>query len=469
MTSSAARHVAAASVGVLSQGLGRLVASVLVGRVGGAGVLGSMATVLAVGQILVSLWPGSLGSTGVKFVAQSRGRGAWATIAQIQGHLALRALQGCLVLGLVGGAGWALAGGTWAECLVTGVVVFALGTSGLVQGFLYAERRTLTSSLREAAAAALTLGLLAAMLAYDDTIAGAWLALPLAVGLLLFAASGWPRQRPASMGARGRELDLFTLTSALGSVSSQGFLQMSVVAASTIGRESAGQFAVALALCTPLTLVISPLGLVLFPALNEAVGRGDAAGVRRQISVATRFLAYVLLGGAGVMVLCREPVIAAVWGPEFAEAGQIFIPLIAASVLGAVALPSVNGLTSASQTYATRATVLAGVSALVGTASWFVLVPAGGATGIAFGLLIGRALFAVAAMEAARRLHGISSWAGLAVRVALILALVATVDQLLASIVAQVLVFCVAAVAVAASDAPTREFCREQVPWLARR
>lgn len=457
------------TLGVLSQGFGRLIANVLVGRSVGAAALGSMATVLAVGQILAVMWPSSLGSAGVKFVAQARGREDQAAITQIRGHLAVRSLQSSLLLGLAGGAGWALAGGTWQECVAVGVVVLALGTSSLVQGLLYAERRIRTSSLRETGVALLSLGLVIALLAQDGDVSGAWLALPLAVGMLVFAATGWPRQRPESMGKRGRELDLFTTTSALGSVSSQGFLQLSVVAASTIGRESAGQFAVALALCTPLTLVITPLGLALFPAVNEAVGRGDTALVRRQITVATHFLAYALLAGGGVMVLVREPVTSTVWGTGFAEASRIFVPLVIAASMGALALPATNGMTSASQRYASRATMWSIGSSLIGAASWFVLVPQQGSVGVALGLLLGRITYAVAVLESARRLYGMSSWVGLGVRVALVIAVVATVDQLVGPIILQVVVFSLTGIAVLTSDAPMRAFTREQVPWLTHR
>lgn len=468
MTTSGVRQVVWASLGVLSQGASRLIANVVVGRVGGAAVLGSMATVLAVAQILVTLWPGSLGSTGVKFVAQARGRGDRAAIDDIRGHLTLRSVQGCLLLGLGGALGWAMWSHDTVESMAIAVVVLGLGGFSLVQGLLYAERRTRTSSLRETAAAVLSLAAVAALLVYDPHVAGGWLALPLAVSMLLYAAVGWPRTRPRSLRSRGRELDLFTLTSALGSASSQGFVQLSVVVASTAGRESAGQFAVALALCTPLTLVITPLGLALFPAVNEAVGRGDAAAVRRQITVATHFLAYALLAGGGLMVLVRDPVITTVWGAEFDQAAAIFVPLVVASSLGALALPATNGLTSASQRYATRATGWSIISSVVGIASWAVLVPEFGAVGVAAGLMVGRAAYVFIVLASARRLHAMESWVGLGARVAAVLLAATAFEVLVDQIVLQVVAFAVIVVVVVASDAPMRTFAREQGLWLTR-
>lgn len=469
MTTSGVRQVIWASLGVLSQGASRLVTNVVVGRVGGAAVLGSMATVLAVAQILVTLWPGSLGSTGVKFVAQARGRRDRAAIDEIHGHLTMRSIQGCLVLGVGGALGWAVWSRNMVESVAIAVVVLGLGFFGLTQGLLYAERNTRTSSLRETAAAGFSLIAVAALLFVDPRMAGGWLALPLAVGLLLYAAVGWPRLRPRSLGVRGRELDLFTLTSALGSVASQGFVQLSVVVASGVGRESAGQFAVALALCTPLTLVVTPLGLALFPAVNEAVGRGDDDAVRRQITIATHFLAYALLAGGGLMVLVREPVVSAVWGEEFREAAAIFVPLVVASSLGALALPATNGMTSASQRYATRATLWSVASSVVGIASWFALVPSQGAVGIAIGLLVGRTVFVLAILASVRRLHAMPSWAGLGVRVASVIAAVAVIGELGGPNAAQIAAFAVVVLVVVAADAPMRTFAREQGMWLTRR
>jgi putative peptidoglycan lipid II flippase len=456
------RHVLWASLGVLSQGVGRLLTNVVVGRVAGAAVLGSMATVLAVAQVLVSLWPGSLGSTCVKFVAQSRGRGDDQDTVAIRGHLALRTLQSCLLLGLLGALGWAAWGGTWAECVAVAILVLALGSSGLVQGLLYAERRTRTSSVRQTAAAAFSLVVLAAMLAFDHTLSGAWLAMPLAIGLLLFSVSGWPRQRPASMGRKGRELDTFAMITAVGQVSSSGFVQLAVVAAATIDRASAGQFAVAFALCTPLTLVIAPLGLALFPSVNEAVGRGDVASVRRQISVATRFLAYALTGAGGCMVMVREPVIRLVWGSGFQPAADIFVPLLISSIAAAIAVPAVNGMSSAAQRHAALGTAYALVSAVIGVASWFVLMPVWGATGIAVGLLIGRGLFAIAALESVRRLHGLPAWWGLGGRVLLMVTVLVALEVASVPLAIALACFIVVGVAIVLTDTEMRTFLKEQ-------
>jgi putative peptidoglycan lipid II flippase len=469
MISPGVRQVVWASLGVMTQGVGRLVANVLVGRAAGPAVLGSMATVLAVSQILVTLWPGSLGSAGVKFIAQARGRDDQAAVVEIRSHLVLRSLQGCLLLGAVGAAGWALTGGTLLESAVVVVVVVALGTYGLAQGLLYAERRTRTSSIRETCAAVFSLVAVAAILLVHPDVPGAVLALPLAIGLLGYAAAGWPRGRPRSLRSRGRELDLFTLTSALGSVSSQGFIQLSVVVAAWSGRTSAGEFAVALALCTPLTLVVTPLGLALFPAVNEALGRGNSDAVRRQLTVATHFLTYALLLGGGLMVLLREPVIGTVWGTEFARSGDIFVPLVLASALAAIALPATNGLTAASQRYATRATTWSIGSAVVGVASWLVLVPRYEAVGVAVGLMIGRAVFAVAVLESARRLHEMVSWAGLALRALAVVAAMAVIETTLAPIVVKVAAFAVVGLVAVAGDRPMRSFIQEQGLWLTRR
>lgn len=69
-------------------------------------------------------------------------------------------------------------------------------------------------------------------------------------------------------------------------------LQASVVLARVSeGTSDAGQFAAALALATPGSLVAAALSLVRCPSMSAAFGRGDRAAVRRQAYLATRGLA----------------------------------------------------------------------------------------------------------------------------------------------------------------------------------
>jgi O-antigen/teichoic acid export membrane protein len=203
--------------------------------------------------------------------------------------------------------------------------------------------------------------------------------------------------------------------------------------------------------------------------VNEAIGRGNLDSVRRQLVLATHFLSFALLSGGGIMVLLRQQLVSVVWGPDFVQASRIFVPLVLASSLVAIALPATNVLMSTSQRQATLATSLSVASSVLGCASWLVLVPAYDALGVAVGLLLGRAAYAVAVMWRVRQDHPSLLWSGLVLRAAILLAVLAMLDTVVDSPAVRLMLYVLTSSAVVASDAPVRDLIRKQVSWKTRR
>ena len=137
--------------------------------------------------------------------------------------------------------------------------------------------------------------------------------------------------------------------------------------------------------------------------------------------------------------------------------------------LAALGSPATNGMTAASQHHATAATVWSIASSVVGGASWFVLVPEFGAVGVAVGLLLGRGMYTVAVLESARRLHAMPSWAGLFLRIGLVVVALLAIETTIGPLELTIAAFAVVGVAVVASDHAMRTFLQEQGLWLTRR
>ena len=88
----------------------------------------------------------------------------------------------------------------------------------------------------------------------------------------------------------------FAAVTAVGTVSSAGFLQLSqVFALRAGGSHGAGLFAAAMTLVTPAYLLPRAISVVLFPAMARAAGREDRAGRDRQLVVGTQVLAAAML------------------------------------------------------------------------------------------------------------------------------------------------------------------------------
>src|SRR5690606_36015248 len=92
-----------------------------------------------------------------------------------------------------------------------------------------------------------------------------------------------------------REIDHFVLFGLAGAVAVTGFLQLSMVVARLVDSDAqAGQYAAALSLATPASLLAGSMSLVLFPAMAESWGRGDLESFRRQGDEAMRLLVLVM-------------------------------------------------------------------------------------------------------------------------------------------------------------------------------
>lgn len=396
-----ALSVAVIAAGVAFQGAGRLAANVLVASLGGITVLGVYAAAFAASQLIAVLWSASAGTAATRYIAQARGRHDARHGNALSGQITRDAVA---VTGLISGAGgvvWLLTrDGDVVGALAVVALSMTTGLYSVTRGIAFGAGFGAFGSAVECVAAMLSVGLLALVLLLRPN---PYLALtPLVVSALLYFVVVWRGDVRGRTSRRERsEIRRFTLVSMVGSVAGSGFFSLALLAAAVDGAEAAASFSVAIALSTPLALMVMPIGLVLYPSLNVAIGSGNREDIEHQLAFATRALTYGVALAAGLVILLAPWAVSLVWGGEFGSAVRTSTFVVLAVAVGAVSIPAVNLLSGLSVRMAARASAWAIATLMVGVGVWvsgyFMRedVPA------AEGLLIGRGIFSVAAIAMA--------------------------------------------------------------------
>lgn len=387
---SLASRGALSTTGLASQGVLRFATSWLVGRLAGQAALGTVQAAISTGTLLALLWPTTSGSAASKYLARARGAGDQAELYAVATHLRRRVALAALVVALLALPAWlVLDHGLLGDAVW--VAAFAAAYSGysFARGVFFGAGQVRRATAWDVIGAGLGLVGLAVALALG--LRGTALLLPIAGAYLLYTAAGWPRSPSVPVPpALGRELDQMIMLGVAGTIASTGFLQIAmIVAKASGGAAEAGAFAAAMVTATPASMLAASLGLVLFPALAQAWGRGDKDLFRRQTDQAFRVLVLVMVLVLGALVLMTRLVMRVVWGEGFADSSAVFPVLIAAILVTSLAIASVNALTTRTH----RAMVItsgASVSGLVvGALVWLAVVPQLGMLGVAVGYLAG--------------------------------------------------------------------------------
>ncbi|WP_168583424.1 lipopolysaccharide biosynthesis protein [Gephyromycinifex aptenodytis] len=389
-------------IGLAAQGLVRFALTFAVGRLAGPAELGVFATGLAIAQMLILLWPSTSGQAASRFVARARGRADRDELHGVLDHLGRRVLRAGLVLALAcvpiwlfleGGLGNLSLGDALAGCTV-GAACAGLAGQAYTRGVHYglgAVRRVVVLDIACSLA-----GLLGLVLALMSGVRGVALLLPPALAYLALSALCWPwRVHGAADPQLRRELDRFVLFGSMGTIASAGLIQFSLLASRAAGQAAgAGQYSAASSLALPLTLASGALSLVLYPSLSEAAGRGDHAGVSRQLDRGFRGVVLLVVPAVGVMALLARPLVALVWGAQFDLTAKL-LPILLLAVLANVAgVPCVNAITGATGTGIARMAAVSFAGLAVAAVLWLLLVPTYGVPAVAVGYAAGVFLIA---------------------------------------------------------------------------
>lgn len=408
-----------ALLGLAAQGLVRFLTSAVIGRLGGPSTLGEVASALSTAIVLSLLWPTSSGTAASRFIARARGAEDLSQAGAVARLLERRTAQAAALLALAGGVAWVVVrGGSVLDGLYIAMLVVGYSGYALARGTQYGTGQVARATLWD-----LCTGLMALLGVVALALAGARglvLLLPISSANVIYTAASRMRAPGAGVDRKLRqELDAFVAVGVVGTVSSAGFLQLSMILARSVSTAAeAGQYAAAMALATPTSIIAGSLSMVLFPSMAQALGRGDEIGFRQRTDLATRALVTVIVGVIGALVISSGWIVSLIWGARFGGASSLLPILLVAVLFNAISTAAVNALTSRSQ----RGMVVSAASSLsglaVGVVIWMVVGPRYGTTGIAIGYLMGVLVISLVPVVIIwRRDH--HSWGTLAVRVGL--------------------------------------------------
>lgn len=268
-----------------------------------------------------------------------------------------------------------------------------------------------------------------------------WVLAPLALVYLGFSASAHltlfrrtsgPPSRDAIPRAVTRGIASFAAVTALGTVSSAGFLQLSqVFALRAGGAEAAGLFGAAMTLVTPAYLLPRAISVVLFPAMARAAGRADREARKRQLVVGTQVLAAAMLPLFALVGMIATALLTLVYRPTFAAGGPTLVIMIWATWVSIASVPAVNALSSGTG----RSYVVPAVASVAGFAVGLLLWLVAGTSIelVAWGYLIGSVVqSAVPMIDSWRRYRAPGGW--LVIRVSVVAGACLTAGLLLADL-----------------------------------
>jgi putative peptidoglycan lipid II flippase len=394
-------------LGVAVNGGSRLVTAVLIGRLGGPSLLGVTQTAISLSLLLALAWPTSAGSAASRFVAGARGRGDTAGAGAVAAYLLRRNLFVSLCLALVGAASWwALDIGAIGGALVVATLTIAYASYSVARGVQLGAGQVRRSAILDVTSACLgVVGVAVLLLLGARSI---WLLVPIALSYMLYSlCSRPPRVADALAGRERRNVATFIWLGVLGTIASAGFLQAAVLVARLWGGQAfAGQYAAALVLATPLSMLAAAVSLSLFPMLAEAAARGDLAGAKDQTTKATASLIAIMLCLVGPVALASGPLVSLVWGDNFDVAGEILPYLVVAVLLNTVSVPSVNALTSGSNRGMAMSAAASFAGLTTGLVTWLLLVPESFRVGVPVGYLLGVVVISVTPVTIVWRSHG---------------------------------------------------------------
>ncbi|WP_162254045.1 lipopolysaccharide biosynthesis protein [Arthrobacter sp. Soil763] len=402
-------------MGSVSQGLVRFLYSLLIGRFVGVAALGTANAAISVALLLSLLWPTSAGQGATRYVAQMRGAGRPDQAQAVANYLGSRMLasSALLILGSVGICLWTLHTDL-GTALSAGLLLLGYSVWSFARGVQYGAGQIARAALWDVASSAFSILALVLVLFLGWN---AVLLVPLALSYGIYGLVCWPRRAAVAVDrSLVSDMNRFVAYGVLGTLSSTGLLQLSMISAHMIGSQvDAGMYAAALSLATPATMLARTLSQILFPAMAEAGGRGDNNSIRRQTDLVTRGLVVTMIPVFGALSLASPLILNILYGGQYGPAQKLLPLLLIAVMFTTLPVACVNRLNSMGIAGARFVSATAAGGLILSAALWVLLSPTLGVTGIAVGYLVSTMLTASLAMWKCWRLDG-QRWAGLTLR-----------------------------------------------------
>lgn len=387
--SGTASRVGLSLIGLAAQGSLRFLTNLVIGRLAGPAALGVSSSVIATAQIASLLGPTTAGSAASKFVARSRGLDDISQATAVAKHVSRVVLAVALCLGSAAAILWAAPAGHGGLAERAVVFVLVLGYSGysVARGVQFGAGKFLRGTLWDLVTATLGFGGLLICLWAD--VRPVLALTPVAIALLTYSLSGVVvKSNKTVPWALKREIWAFVLMGILGTLCSAGLLQGGVLMAQHIGgAASAGHYASAMTLATPMALVGGSISLALFPRMSQTFGSGNENQYRSMTTSAVRTVTAIVPLIFGPMVICAHSIERWVWGTDFQQHPMLLPLLLLACMATTLGAPGTNALTAAGHDGVRRSMYYALLGAGICGTIWLLLARNWGLIGVAIGYL----------------------------------------------------------------------------------
>jgi O-antigen/teichoic acid export membrane protein len=379
------------TAGVLAQGLSRFAYTAIVGRMLGADVLSTVNVAFSVSILLSLVWPTAAGNAAAAFLR------AGPEGSHVGGVLARSVGVSFVPLGVAAAVLAVVLGGSTGDAVILVALTFAWS------GYIFGRGARMGLGQVRAAAGwdlvtafgAIALLLAVIVIGADDAVL-----VPAILGYTVFAAATLfaarrARHRAPVTAPVAPPLTPFIAWSSVALIATNGLMQFSMVVAFAFEpREIAGQFAAALSLATPVSMIAQAVTQALIPRFAEW-GHLPYAQRNSHLRRALAAVSAVMLVGCGAVALLMPWVLPLVFGPGFAAA----IPMAQWLMLAVFGFSISVFLAAflAATARARLAMLLTGVASLIGLACMLIVgVVVSGTAGAIAGTVVGMTLAAVA-------------------------------------------------------------------------
>ncbi|MHB8510995.1 MAG: lipid II flippase MurJ [Actinomycetota bacterium] len=389
-----ARNTALSLVAIFVLGASRFIYNIIVGRRFGAVVLGQVTLATNAALFASLLISGGWQASTARYVAQALGRGSPAQANAIYRRTLYHNTAGGVVVGALLAIALSKIPGinlSSRDVMLSAAILFTYNAYQHLKAAMYGFARVKEYlGFETIASLAMLAGLVIVAIAHSR---GSVL-LPISIGYALFCVLalvklGLPHSEPLDPEL-WKEMRSFTLLAVIGTIASAGFLNLSPVFAGHYDtRVALGHFGAAITLVIPVYYFPRALSLALYPSIAFRHGQNRRDSVRSQLDTSGHALMVLLCPPTAIAAVLAGPILHLLFGASYQSGADILSLMMAATYLSVIQVPYVTTLSGTEKRWY-KVPVLASVGGFaLGVALWVILGRRYGATGIAWGYLIG--------------------------------------------------------------------------------
>lgn len=365
------------TIGVLAQGLSRFAYTALIGRILGASILADVNVAFAAAILLSLLWPTASGNAVAAFGRAEEWRIARSILRSFAVSLPVLALISSIAMWVLGVDG----------AMIAQVAMLTLAWSGYIfgRGVFIGGGRVRAAAIWDVLTGVASVALLSVLIGLGWV---EWILAPAIMGYSVYALAaglsrGWRGGDTTDSSAPGL-LREFLVWNSLTLIATNGLMQVSmIVAAAMDDSVTAGEYAAALSLATPVSMVAQAVTQAMLPRFGQ--WRSLPTYERdRHVRRTSFVLTAVMVVGTAIVVVLLPVALPLVYGSAFSAAVPHAQGLMVA-VLG-FSLSVYFAAYLAATGRARLSTLLAGSGSMIGL---LIMIAVGAVVGGAIGAVIG--------------------------------------------------------------------------------